>query len=217
MLENIKSTYFKKIIFSLLDENAKLKILRYNKNLQKLLDIQIINYFIFTQKYIIKEANEFSKTYIYNPYYEDIYEDKLIFEGQYLNGLKNGKCKEYDAESGIIQFEGEYLNGLRIGKGKEYYTVDKLKFEGEYLNGERNGKGKEYTYEGSLSFEGEYLNGEINGKGKEYNQDSIIEGQYLNGKRNGKCKEYSYDDYLICECDFLNGRRNGKEKEYYSN
>ena len=180
MLENIKSTYFKKIIFSLLDEKTKLKMLRYNKNLQKLCDLEIINYFIFTRKYIIKEANGFSKAYSYNPFYEDKYEDILIFEGQYLNGLKNGKCKEYDLESGRIQFEGEYLNGKRNGKGKEYYTDDKLKFEGEYLNGKRNGKGKEYTYDSSLSFEGEYLNGERNGKGKEFYKDEIIfEGEYI--------------------------------------
>ena len=183
MLENIKSTYFKKIIFSLLDENAKLKILRYNKNLQKLLDIQIINYFIFTQKYIIKEANGFSKAYSYNPFYEDKYEDILIFEGQYLNGLKNGKCKEYDPEGGIIKFEGENLNGKKNGKCKEY-EYGSIKFEGEYLNGKINGKGKEYTYEGSLSFEGEYMNGERNGKGKEFYNDKIIfEGEYLNGEK----------------------------------
>ena len=31
-------------------------------------------------------------------------------------------------------FEGEYLNGKRNGKGREYYDDGKLKFEGEYLN-----------------------------------------------------------------------------------
>ena len=35
-------------------------------------------------------------------------------------------------------FEGEYLNGLRNGKGKEYNSKGDLIFEGEYLNGERN-------------------------------------------------------------------------------
>ena len=54
-------------------------------------------------------------------------------------------------------FEGEYLNGERNGKGKEYisslYNVY-LKFEGEYLNGKRNGKGKEYNMLGDLLFEG---------------------------------------------------------------
>ena len=39
--------------------------------------------------------------------------------GEYLNGkLWNGKGVEYDKN--IIIFEGEYLNGKRHGKGKEY-------------------------------------------------------------------------------------------------
>ena len=70
--------------------------------------------------------------------------NKLMFEGEYLNGKKwNGKGKEYN-DYGTLNFEGDYLKGERNGKGKEYYNDDKLKFEGEYLNGKRNGKGKEY-------------------------------------------------------------------------
>ena len=35
--------------------------------------------------------------------------------------IKNGSgyIKEYDSE-GVLKFEGEYLNGERNGKGKEY-------------------------------------------------------------------------------------------------
>ena len=41
-------------------------------------------------------------------------------------------------------FEGEYLNGKRHGKGKDYFlwTTNKLEFEGEYFNGKKLGKGK---------------------------------------------------------------------------
>ena len=46
-----------------------------------------------------------------------------------------------------MKFEGEYVNGLRNGKGKEYNFDGKLLFEGEYLNGLRwNGKGIEINY-----------------------------------------------------------------------
>ena len=78
--------------------------------------------------------------------------------------INNGKgyIKEYDYYIGILIFEGEYLNGERNGKGKEYYkndnlfyAFDNLYFEGEYLNGKRNGKGKEYYYDGKLKFDGE--------------------------------------------------------------
>ena len=46
----------------------------------------------------------------------------------------------------VIRFEGEYLEGKRNGKGKEYNNCGKLQFEGEFINGERskNGKVKEY-------------------------------------------------------------------------
>jgi len=53
-----------------------------------------------------------------------------------------------------LLFEGEYLNGMRNGQGKEYDEDGYLKFEGEYKNGKQNGKGKEYRY-GELKFEGE--------------------------------------------------------------
>ena len=53
-----------------------------------------------------------------------------------------------------MKFEGEYLNGLRNGKGKEYYNTCKLEYEEEYLDGFRNGKGKEYDINrGKLTFE----------------------------------------------------------------
>ena len=55
---------------------------------------------------------------------------------------KNGIRKEFIEYNKLI-FEGQYLNGKRNGKGKEYYN-NQLIYEGEYLNGERNGEGKEY-------------------------------------------------------------------------
>ena len=107
----------------------------------------------------------------------------IIYE--LING--NGKIKEYDDINDKLTFEGEYLNGKRNGKGKEYNYDGILLFEGEYSNDERNGKGKEYDdYDGTLIFEGEYLNGnKWNGKGKEYDYDGtlIFEGEYLNGQK----------------------------------
>ena len=61
--------------------------------------------------------------------------------------LKNRKryAKEYDYYGNLI-FEFEYLNGLKNGKGKEYNYRVNLEFEEEYLNGKRNGKDKEYHF-----------------------------------------------------------------------
>ena len=66
------------------------------------------------------------------------YDNKGNLEYEIKNG--KGHIKEYfdDDEDDKLLFEGEYLNGERNGKGKEYYDNGNLKFEGEYLKGERN-------------------------------------------------------------------------------
>jgi len=94
------------------------------------------------------------------------------------------KEKKYTFD-GELRFEGEYLNGKRNGKGKEYNYDGKLIFEGEYLKGERNGKGKEYYNNEELEFEGEYLQGKKwNGIG--YNKNDNIEYEIQDGKGNFK-------------------------------
>ena len=170
MFERIKSQYFMKLLFFNIKERKKLKLIKYNKNLRNMLDINLIKYKIMSGKYIIYEKNNIGKVY-------NSYNDELLFEGEYLNGKRNGKGKEYNEEGKLI-YEGEYLNGKRNGKGKEYDEYGALIFEGEYLNGEKwNGKGKEYTTEThALIFEGEYLNGKKwKGKGYDLNHMCIYE------------------------------------------
>ena len=59
-----------------------------------------------------------------------------LLEFEIENG--KGKVKEFDYFSGKLIFEGDYLNGERNGFGKEYSSLDgKLIFEGEYANGKR--------------------------------------------------------------------------------
>ena len=55
MLKIIKSSYFESMLFSYINERQKLKIIKYNKSLQKIINISIINYKHFTGKYIIYE------------------------------------------------------------------------------------------------------------------------------------------------------------------
>ena len=136
MLENIKSIFFVRSLFSLLNEKRKLKIIKYNQRIQKTLSISLLNYKIYNGRYIIYELKN-GKGKIKE--YDD--NGKIKFEGDYFNGERNGKGKEYDFYNGKLTFEGEYINGLRNGKGKEYWK-NKLTFEGEYLNGRRNGTGK---------------------------------------------------------------------------
>ncbi len=179
--------------------------------------------------------------YPYFPSGSGYNEDKYLVIGFFSVGLFNS-------------YEGEYLNGLRNGKGKEFYINGKIKFEGEYLNGKRwKGKGynpkgnieygmknglgyvKEYYHDGKIKLEAKYVNGVKHGYVKEYyieyrkmdfwqceqieNKEFYyleFEGVYLNGERNGKGKVNNIRNLLEFEGEYLNGKRNGKGKIYYS-
>ena len=123
----------------------------------------------------------------------------IIYE--IING--SGKVKEYDIKDMLI-FEGEYLNGERNGKGKEFANIkDKIIFEGEYLNGERNGYGKEFSiFNGIMVFEGEFREGKRYGKGIEYNSmtgKKICECEYRDkykGRRTKLSDRFYNETYL---------------------
>ena len=124
-------------------------------------------------------------------------ENKLFFEGEYKNGKKNGKGKEYALNNGQVTFDGYYKNGYKL-KGKEYYENGKLFFEGDYRYGKKwNGKG--YDKSGNIIF---IIN---NGKGfiKEY--FNYFDKDYSN---------YSNKETLKYEGEYLNGEKHGKGKEY---
>jgi len=255
MLAKIKSIYFTKIVFSYLYERKKFQIIKYNKSLQNLFEINLVHYIFFSGKYIIYESKNFGKEF-------GNHDNNLIYEGEYLHGERNGKGKEFFS-NGKIKYEGEYSHGIRNGKGKEYFIKGKIKFEGEYLRGKK-WNGKEYSYingqfsefkngtgfikeydafYGNLLFEGEYLNGEKNGKGKKYYNDFDnhrlkFEGEYLKGKKwngigygksafqkilytlndgKGAIKEYDYKGELVFEGEFINGKINGYVNENRKN
>ena len=83
-----------------------------------------------------------------------------------MNNNISGEGKEFDYNGKLI-FEGEYLNGKRNGKGKEYcYSQLKfISFEGEYKNDKKwNGKG--YDSLNNMIYELKYGKGLV----KEYNE-----------------------------------------------
>ena len=208
-----------------MDKRQILKLIKYNKLLQNKIEVNLIDYHFFSDRIIIfdttkkniegfhKNEYQFEGKYLRRRKGKEygLPGKELIFEGEYLNGKRNGKGKEY-AKYGEI-FEGEYINGKRSGKGKDLYEKIegeiRVIFEGEYLEGKKwNGIERVYKKK-VLKYEVEYLNGERNGKGKEYDIDGnlIFESEYLNGERwNGFRKGYGYDDKLLFEEKYLNGK-----------
>ena len=66
MLKYIKSNYIIQNIFSLLSQKRKLKLVKYNKNLKNILDINLIDYKHLSGKYIQYEENGKRKVYKYD-------------------------------------------------------------------------------------------------------------------------------------------------------
>ena len=198
LAKQIKSLYIFKYILSFLYENKKLCLIIYNKEYQNKLGIDIEHYKEISGKYIIKD-NLCMKEYELNS-------NKLMYEGEYSNGKRNGKGKEY-YNNGKIKFQGEYLNGKRY-KGKGYDIDGNINLEIK-----KGGKGKEYYKNGKIKFKGEFYN-ERKWNGKGYNCEEKEVYEIKNGK--GYIKEYD-DIYelLIYEGEYINGKRHGKGKEYY--
>ena len=119
---------------------------------------------------------------LYNKKAELIFEGEFN-ENKIWNGY--GKeyfnQEEEDYESNlIIKYEGEYHNGKKNGKGKEFCEKGQAIFEGIFLNDELyEGIKKEYNEEGKIIMEGGIKKGKLNGKVKISKNDFEFDGEYL--------------------------------------
>ena len=88
LIEDIKCPYNLERIISFVEPRQKLKIFIYNKQIQKMLGINIQDFITISNRYKIVEKNGKGREYAQNGNY-------LIFEGEYLHLKRNGKGKEY--------------------------------------------------------------------------------------------------------------------------
>ena len=150
----------------------------------------------------------------------------IVYVGEFFNGKKSGKIKEYfydsnnynnyDKNKFKLIFEGKYLKNCRL-KGKEYYKNDKLFFEGEYLF-KKKWNGKIYDYNGDVVSELNNGNGIIEDN-KNNEKIRIFIGENLDKKmqsKNVKGIELDYNGRLLFKGEYLNGKKwKGKIKKYY--
>ena len=88
LIKAVKSRFNIKLIFSFLEQKLKQEIIRYNKKYQNLFNINIDDYKKNCKIIRIIEKNGFGKEYTLD-------KNRLIFEGEFKNGKKNGKGTEY--------------------------------------------------------------------------------------------------------------------------
>lgn len=158
------------------------------------------------------------------------YEDGTVYEGEYVNGLRNGKGRiEYP--NGDVQ-EGEWKDDKPNGYGKATFSKGTI-YEGEFKNWKRNGHGKMIFSSGDI-YEGEWKDDLKNGHGIiTYSDGFVYEGEFINdmpvplgtavlkfpnGKKyEGECKNgvpsgkgtMIYPNGMIYEGEFIDGKREG--------
>ena len=113
--------------------------------------------------------------FIYNGKDDDI----LQWIGYFHNGEKANYGKLYNDEGKLI-YEGEYKNGIRNGEGIYYYARG-LRYEGQFINGLREGNGVFYWEDGTR-WEGPFKNNEMNGEGTFYDKEDSYPVVYNNGE-----------------------------------
>ena len=87
LIKDVKSGLIFKKIFSFLKINIRFQVIIYNKSYQKKLDININDYIQVSGRYIVYANGKTIVMYRKGNF--------KLFEGEYLNGKKNGKGKEY--------------------------------------------------------------------------------------------------------------------------
>ena len=126
-----------------------------------------------------------------------------VFQGQLKNYEPNGKGIEKAKD---YEYEGDYLNGKKQGKGKVVWK-DGSFYEGEFFMGRVEGMGKHrwldseydghwragkmhgtgiYKWDDGRWYEGELREGLKDGFGKYYDGTKIYSGFWKNGKEDGK-------------------------------
>ena len=93
-----------------------------------------------------------------------IHADGCKYEGQWKNGMMNGKGTYYNPD-GTIFYIGEWKDDLMNGKGVSFYEHGIKQYEGDWKHGLANGKGIMYRDDGSKQYEGDLVDSIPNGEG----------------------------------------------------
>lgn len=106
-------------------------------------------------------------------------DENMIWVGYFEDGIKGEYGKLFDKAGNII-YEGEYKNGIKNGKGVYYYE-DGKKYDGEFVDDKREGKGT-FCWEDGTKWEGNFKNDEMDGEGIFYENEDRFPVTYENGK-----------------------------------
>lgn len=133
--------------------------------------------------------------------------DKIIQEGKYLQGKKDGLWTAYYS-NGQKKSVITYLQGEKKGPAKIYFENENLAEEGTWQIDKWVGKYKTYYRNGKLSFSWNYNEKGTRSGYQQYfyeNGKIKIEGEWEDGKEKGIIREYYSSGVLKAEKTFSDG------------
>lgn len=104
-------------------------------------------------------------------------DQKMIYEGEFSNGLKEGFGRLTEIDCSI--YEGEFHLDQKHGKGIMKFSNGNS-YEGDFSNNKANGYG-EYYYENSATYKGEWKDDLFHGKGIYSSDETRYEGEFKLG------------------------------------
>jgi antitoxin component YwqK of YwqJK toxin-antitoxin module len=149
----------------------------------------------------------------------------VIQEYNYLNGVENGLCVDYEATEGnkrVLVMKASFISGKPEGYTVEYCRYsgykDKIQ-EGQYKGGEQTGLWKVWWCDddtrGVLKEIGSYKNGNQVGEWKAYYRNGFIKTKCTyssDNKKNGYCAIYIHSDSSkpVCKGNYVRDVRVGE-------
>ena len=104
-------------------------------------------------------------------------------------------------------FDGYFLNGVRDGKGTMTYAEQGTKYEGEWKNNLKEGIGK-MTFGTEGEYTGHFVAGQRSGEGvyKYLKTKDLYSGSWKNGLKHGKGTFIFFDTKMKIVGDWFNGQ-----------
>ena len=138
---------------------------------------------------------------------DGIYKNKkFIYSGQWKDDQFNGSGTLEIFDESI--YEGEFLEGSKDGKGKLIFLKDMTVYEGEFKEDKFNGKGK-LKFQGKI-YEGTWENDLMQGMFTiQYNPQIQFKGNYEKNVKHGPAS-FLWENGTIFKCKFKHGVLHGE-------
>ncbi|MFJ8517539.1 AAA family ATPase [Lysinibacillus xylanilyticus] len=154
-----------------------------------------------------------------------------VKKNDFGHDVYDGKGTLFDQE-GELLFEGEFVNHMKQGNGIMYLKGQMI-YQGEFIQNKKQGNGILYK-DGQVYYEGHFRNDLMEGYGILYYEEDVIapfkeireqyphlnqpqyEGDFVHGMKKGRGKQYYPSGFFQYEGDFIWNHMQGAGKLYYT-